>query len=358
MSCKVAGPQAPFLWTRGIAARETLQYLEHKGINAGPLLSRAGLARDQLMQDPGGVSVEAQHRFLELVANEANDPLLGLHVAAGLELRDIGLLYYLAASSRTVAEALEYLKRYSATANEEIRLEIVPGEEETVLIFRRVLISDELPRQHSELIALAFIRVMQALTNRSFAPSRMTFTHARNSGLREVHRLLRCPVEFGQAVDSWVLPESVMQLRIVSEDSRLLHILETHADHLLAQRDSTTGLRGLVENTLLDILPSGRVQAAAIAEQLGMSMRSFSRHLTHEGTTFGDVLDKLRQRLAFRYLQDNRISLQQIAWLLGYSEIGAFNHAFKRWTGTSPGRARKSSLSALNGEIVPRRLDA
>ena len=71
-----------------------------------------------------------------------------------------------------------------------------------------------------------------------------------------------------------------------------------------------------------------------------MSARSLRRHLAQEGTSFGDVLDELRRRLAVRYLEDKQIALQQIAWLLGYSEAGAFNHAFKRWTGTSPSRAR------------------
>jgi AraC-like DNA-binding protein len=83
-----------------------------------------------------------------------------------------------------------------------------------------------------------------------------------------------------------------------------------------------------------------------VARQLGMSERSFKRHLAQEGTSFGEVLDRLRYRLALRYLEDERSSIQQIAWLLGYSEIGAFNHAFKRWTGTSPGRAR--NLPALS----------
>jgi AraC-like DNA-binding protein len=59
----------------------------------------------------------------------------------------------------------------------------------------------------------------------------------------------------------------------------------------------------------------------------------------------GETLDSLRHRLALRYLEDRSISIQQIAWLLGYSEVGAFNHAFKRWTETSPGRAR--NLPAL-----------
>jgi len=76
-------PQLPFLWTVGIATRETLKYLDRRGIDAAPLLSKAELSRAQLALDSGGISVTSQHRFLELAANETNDPLLGLHVAAG-----------------------------------------------------------------------------------------------------------------------------------------------------------------------------------------------------------------------------------------------------------------------------------
>jgi len=138
-----------------------------------------------------------------------------------------------------------------------------------------------------------------------------------------------------------------MELPITSGDSHLLHILEAHADDLLLERHTTTGLRALVENQLLSMLPSGRVQMAVVAQQLGMSERSLKRHLAQEGTSFGEILDRLRNRIALRYLEDRHMTLQQIAWLLGYSEIGAFNHAFKRWTGTSPGRARNlPTLSA------------
>ena len=108
-------PQVPFLWTRGVAARETLYYLDRKGVDAEPLLSKAELSRRQLQQDLGGVSVVSQHRFLDLAAIQMDDPLLGLHVAAEIDLREIGLLFYLAAASATVSEALEYLSRYAAT---------------------------------------------------------------------------------------------------------------------------------------------------------------------------------------------------------------------------------------------------
>jgi AraC-like DNA-binding protein len=111
--------------------------------------------------------------------------------------------------------------------------------------------------------------------------------------------------------------------------------------YLLAERHSVTGLQSMVANQLASLLPSGESRAAVVARQLGMSPRSLTRQLADEGTTFGEILERLRQRLAARYLADDRMSVQQIAWLLGYSEVGAFNHAYKRWTGTAPRRMRK-----------------
>ena len=200
---------------------------------------------------------------------------------------------------------------------------------------------DEPHRHFFELLALWFVRTLHKETNRDFTLLRVTFTHARNADLREVHRLLRCPVDFAQGVDSWVLPRRVMDLPILSGDSQLLKILTAHAEDLLAERYSVTGLQSMVANQLASLLPSGESRAAAVARQLGMSQRSLTRHLAEEGATFAAVLEQLRRRLASHSLADDRMSVQQTAWLLGYSEVGAFNHAYKRWTGTAPRRTRK-----------------
>ena len=85
----------PFLWTRGVAASETLRYLDKNGVDVEAILSKAQLSRSQLSQDSGGISVASQHRFLEFAAAETNDSLLGLHVAAEMDLRDVGILFTL-----------------------------------------------------------------------------------------------------------------------------------------------------------------------------------------------------------------------------------------------------------------------
>jgi len=329
------------LWTRGVAARETLSYLDRRGIDAEPALIGAGISRRQLSQDDIVLPVASQYRFLELAAAEANDQLLGLHVAAEIDPRSIGLLFYLTGAAPTVSEALENLARYSQTTNEALAVEISRRKDVVILAVRHVQEFDEQHRQFFELLALWLIRTLHKETNRDFTVLRVTFSHARNADLREVHRLLRCPVDFAQGVDSWVLPQRVMDLPIVSGDSQLLKILTAHANDLLAERHSVTGLQGMVANQLASLLPSGESRAAVVARQLGMSQRSLTRHLAEEGTTFAEILEQLRRRLASRYLADDRMSVQQTAWLLGYSEVGAFNHAYKRWTGTAPRRTRK-----------------
>jgi hypothetical protein len=137
--------------------------------------------------DNSGISAASQYRFLELAATATNESLLGLRVAAEMDMRDVGVLFYLAASSATVATALEHLVRYAATTSEEVRLEVSRLRNETVLTHRPMLAFDEPRRQFSEFIALALMRVLCKLTNRDVIPSRVTFVHPRNTELREIH---------------------------------------------------------------------------------------------------------------------------------------------------------------------------
>jgi hypothetical protein len=150
-----------------------LNYLDRKGIDAKPALIGDELSRRQLSEDDIVVSVASQYRFLELAAAEADDPLLGLLVAAEMDTRDIGILFHLAGSSRTVSEALYNLAHYSATANQALIVEISRRTDEVIVAVRNVQEFDEPHRQFFELLALSFIRTLHNETNRDFARLRV-----------------------------------------------------------------------------------------------------------------------------------------------------------------------------------------
>jgi AraC-like DNA-binding protein len=71
-----------------------------------------------------------------------------------------------------------------------------------------------------------------------------------------------------------------------------------------------------------------------------MSQRTLARRLSSDGLTFSGIVDELKADLANRYLRDEDLAISEIAWLLGYSEVSAFTHAFKRWTGKTPREMR------------------
>jgi AraC-like DNA-binding protein len=88
------------------------------------------------------------------------------------------------------------------------------------------------------------------------------------------------------------------------------------------------------------LLPHGKARATEIARRLGVGQRTLARRLSVEGLTFTDLLARLRFDLANRYLADRNLSISEIAWLLGYQEVGGFSHAFKRWCGKTPRETR------------------
>jgi len=77
-----------------------------------------------------------------------------------------------------------------------------------------------------------------------------------------------------------------------------------------------------------------------VARSLGMSERTLARRLSDEGLSFTEILQQLRRDLAVRYLDDRKLHVSKIAWLLGFHEVSAFTHAFKRWTGKTPRQMR------------------
>jgi AraC-like DNA-binding protein len=74
-----------------------------------------------------------------------------------------------------------------------------------------------------------------------------------------------------------------------------------------------------------------------------MSERTLARKLSDEGLNFTEILQQMRRDLAVRYLDDRKLPVSKIAWLLGFREVSAFTHAFKRWTGKTPRQMRTAS---------------
>jgi len=111
-----------------------------------------------------------------------------------------------------------------------------------------------------------------------------------------------------------------------------------------AEADDCNNVRASVEKEVEKLLPQGKANVQIVAKALALSVRTLSRRLADEGTTYAEVVDELRRSLAVQYLREPVMSLSQIAWLLGYEGTTSFNYAFRRWTGRSPSATRNEKL--------------
>lgn len=130
--------------------------------------------------------------------------------------------------------------------------------------------------------------------------------------------------------------------RVAQHPAYVFGILTDRADALLRELETTRTLRGQVEAQLLTRLHTGDISADAVAAALGISRQTLFRRLKTEGTSFKLVLDDLRRRMALDYLGARKTSVNETAYLVGFSDAPAFSRAFKRWTGKSPREARRA----------------
>jgi AraC-like DNA-binding protein len=244
------------------------------------------------------------------------------------------------ASSESLADALHRAERYSRIVNDGISLQARIGKE-TAISLSYIDIDRHSDRHQIEFWLISLVRLCRQLTDRRLVPSRVKVVHRRNKTPAEFRSFLGCEVEFGAGVDEVVFPAAVKLMPIVSADPYLNQLLLKYCEEALAHRPSHGAtLRSSVENAITPLLPHGKAGAGEVARQLGMSHRTLARRLAAEGLTFSEIQTELKTDLARRYLRDGDLPISQIAWLLGYREVSAFTHAFKRWTGTTPRQSR------------------
>jgi len=114
------------------------------------------------------------------------------------------------------------------------------------------------------------------------------------------------------------------------------------ADELMKSLDAAQGVAARVEAIILPVLHTGDVTMDSVAARIGISRQTLYRQLKVEGTSFDALLDSLRQRMALHYLSGEKVSVNETAYLVGFSDPSSFSRAFHRWTGTRPGQVAKA----------------
>jgi len=324
----------------GGLSRLAIARLKSAGVEVAPLLKRAGLTPEAIAEPEERLSVRSQIALLDEAAIALKDDCIGFTLARDFDPREIGLLYYIMASSQTLGDALKRIARYSKITNEALVFGYQEGNR-LVVSLSYSGVPRHSDRHQIEFCMFGVLRVCRMLTGQNLVPQNFSISHYRSEGTSEMARFVGTKVEFGADRDEFALNVDARELPLIHADPYLNDLLLKYCDAALAdRRGDMSQLRTRVENAISSVLPHGKARVEDVARSLGMSKRTLARRLSDEGLNFTEILQQLRRDLAVRYLDDRRLHVSKIAWLLGFHEVSAFTHAFKRWTGKTPREIR------------------
>lgn len=259
----------------------------------------------------------------------------------------LGVIGYAMLHAANVGAAVDCLARFATLINDSIspRIEVSADH----VVFRR----SEAPRiaRLSQLVVaaplgtLTLIRQLAGLSQAQLRPLEVAFQHG--SPGPEIEQQYReafgCAPIFHASELRLVLPRACLDRPLVRADDGLFSYLARHAAQLQRKLTTSSSFSARVREQILATIRQGEPQQLHSAKLLGCSERTLQRRLRDEHTSFAALVDEVRASLAQLYLDDSKLAIYEVAFLLGYSEPSAFNRAFKRWTGHSPSEHRRST---------------
>ena len=324
-------------------ARGLVEYAAGRGADRGELLRRAGLEAGILDDPDQRIGAATYVGLMRAGQALAGDPALALHWAEDVNLARMSVVGLLGEASTTLMESFQQVRRYGRLVTDlgQDRFEIAQVDGALWCVDKRPE-----PNAFPELTETTF--GFMVCGSRVAAPSTwlkaVHVTHPAPAYAAEYERVFGAPVTFSSRWNALRIDPSFLTTPVNVQPRYVFGILTRHADGLMQTLTATQTARGRVERQILPVLHTGQVRVEAVASQMGLSRQTLYRRLKAEGVTFEEVLDGLRHRLALDYLAGGRVSVNETAFLVGFSDPAAFSRAFKRWTGHSPKAARSASI--------------
>lgn len=320
-----------------------LDYADQMGMDRETLVRTAGLT-DAMLDDPDSrVPTLCMRKLWSAVIEVDDDPTLGLRVGSTIRAAQMGLVGYTMYYSRNLDEALSRLCRYSRILTESVRYRWQQDAENKTLVCHAdpALIA---LRHPIEAGLAAIVSIARDVVGTHIRPVEVRLPTPQPMLRKDYRAVFSCPVTFGSVDARISFVGDLLQLPTVAADPGLTHYLDDLATIKMAELGAEdASLVQRVRKQLWTALPSGRADLWRVASDLGMSARTLQRRLGSDGTSFSQVLDDLRRELSNELLEDRKLAVAEVAFLLGYSEPSAFQRAFRRWRGVTPRRYRSNS---------------
>jgi len=325
--------------------QELLDFAESRNANAQILLTAAGIDGGGLKDLDQRLPFSSYVALMRAAKAETGNPALALELGATSDLRRYSVVGLISHASAHMLEALAQLNRYGRLVvdvdglADGPRFQLLTRDGERWMQDRRAN-----PNDFAELTESTWSRFI-VTTRRDFPDHTYALeahvTHSAPAYRAKYEELWQVPITFDSHWNAIRSNPAWDRVQIQPESRYVFGVLTERGDALLKELEDSKTLRGRVEALIMPHLHTGDVSIDKIAAKLGASRQTLYRNLKAEGVTFEQLLDELRHRMALNYLGGRKVSVNETAYLVGFSDPASFSRAFKRWTGKSPRKWRE-----------------
>lgn len=312
----------------------------HMGVEAKMIHLHTGIAPDQLEDLDGRVPLERFMKLWKVVTEATQEPALGLKIGEMVDPQNMGAIGLIFLNAPTLEILLQLIKRYIALVAESDSIEIRPDGK--VVHYNYDIAPPYWSIQGIERSLSAGLTILRIFAGEGLLPQEVHFRHKAPDYVDVYKQVFQCPVLFEQDCNALILPKNQLAIKSKHHNPYLWQLLEKQTDKLLEGLEASNSFQKQVRLLIVENLPNGEVTLNWCAEQLHMSRRTLTRKLQQEEVTFQEMLDSTRKGIAIQCLQQPHYSVNDLAFMLGFSEPSSFSRAFKQWTGQPPAAYRQS----------------
>ena len=302
-------------------------------------LASFGLDEDTTNAPDGRVSLDQLYQLWRFAVERTGDSALGLKLSVFSNPSfsvswpmPLALLEHLGLASANLAEAIATQNRFLRLLHDGLRFYVeVHGDQASV----RMETPAEEPPALIDLNLAVALNLGRRISRRELPLSEVWLQHAPPSDVQPYRDFFHCNVRFSAPFNALFGATEEFHRPLPTSSETFRRRITQHAEKLLAALPSLDFFEDRVCAQIEAELPDGNTNAAAVAEKLGVSARTLHRRLQQEGTSYQDLLDRVRFRLAVRYLGAGR-TVAEVAQLVGFAQASTFHRAFKSWTGETP----------------------
>lgn len=321
----------------------TVNYAIARGISMEKITAMTGLRFEDLLDPDARLSQYFVPKIWQLLSKAYPDEILSLHMAKATPFSYFGTLAYGVQYAKNLREVLKALVQYRFVLSERLQLELIEAPETTRLESYHPM--DELDHGLAGEFGLALgVRFFREVIGAEHALQQVEYAHSPFGNQDEYAAFFGIPVLFNQPKNALIFRTATLEKPIPKCDPQLFEFIRNHLKlagdrlQLTKTRDPLADMRQMIcENA-----ERGEYSAEGLAKQMNLSLRVLQRRAQEHGTTIHKLLDTTREENAKELLGDRHLSIEEIAYLVGYSENRSFRRAFKRWTGRSPSQYRKA----------------